>query len=288
MNRVFTAYMTKVEYDGLCRECRSDLDLLASKARFFGRTVEIHFTRDLEELASDTLMDRLYWMANRISEEKFISYYHQVNEIVGLPRSRLKSILEIGPGAGIFRSLLGNYGYDVKTLDIVTVNGADVVGDVRRLPVRRKSCDMAVCFEVLEHLPYEGFKTALAELSGAANNYVFLSLPYQCNGIYLEFRSRIIERFMSRLTRNFVLSLQFKAFQKDIDEAALLTRKIKHHAHYWEIGRKSYPIGRIVSDIESSGLTVLKKFHSPRKPYHYFILCGVDSKSKTPTKAEKR
>jgi hypothetical protein len=41
--------------------------------------------------------------------------------------------------------------------------------------------------------------------------------------------------------------------------------------HYWEIGRKGFKLSKILTAMQSCGLSVMKRFHSPN-PYHYFIL----------------
>ena len=41
--------------------------------------------------------------------------------------------------------------------------------------------------------------------------------------------------------------------------------------HYWEIGRKNFPLKRIVNDLKSLNLLIVTKGHGPN-PFHYFIL----------------
>jgi hypothetical protein len=132
-----------------------------------------------------------------------------------------------------------------------------------------------VCFQVLEHLPYKYLTRAVAQMASVARSYVFLSLPYQCNAVLLDLRLRIVQRFFHRFSGRYRFFAPLRAFRGDIDEQAKLQREDKHNPHYWEIGRKSFPEKRILADIEAAGVTIVKKFHAPQHPYHFFILCKV-------------
>jgi hypothetical protein len=272
-DKVHVASMRRAEYNELCREFPGYTHVLDSRVQFMGPKAVVLITSELREQVSDELLDRLFWVANRISEEKFLSYFLQVSEILKLPKSQANSVLEIGPGRGIFRSMITNYGYHVTTLDINPVSAPDSVGDVLNLPFQEGAFDMVVCFQVLEHLQYRYFKHAVEEMAFVAKNYVYLSLPYQCNAISLELRLRVVQKYLHRLSGAFTFFLPVRAVLKDVDEQALLQREDKHNPHYWEIGRRSFPERRILSDIEAVHLKVMKKFHSRRKPYHFFVLC---------------
>ena len=94
------ANMPRAEYNDLCQEFPAYKGVLDSRVQFMGPKAVIFITPELSEQVSDELLDRLFWIANRSSEEKFLSYFLQVSEILNLPRSQANSILEIGPGRG--------------------------------------------------------------------------------------------------------------------------------------------------------------------------------------------
>ncbi|HCJ66889.1 MAG TPA: methyltransferase type 11, partial [Elusimicrobia bacterium] len=104
-----------------------------------------------------------------------MSYYYQLKEVLSLPISKTRSILEIGPGRGIFSAIANLYGYKIYTLDILSDNNPDIVGDVKNLPFRESIFDIVGCCEVLEHLPYNFFEIALKNISYIVRNYVLIS-----------------------------------------------------------------------------------------------------------------
>src|SRR5277367_6465027 len=96
--------------------------------------------------------------------ERWMSYWHQIRAVLAV---RPKTVLEIGPGSGVFRSYLRAAGIEVKTLDIDRTREVDFVADVTKLDdvLPNGLVFDAVCaFQVLEHLPFEELETCLANL----------------------------------------------------------------------------------------------------------------------------
>ena len=62
--------------------------------------------------------------------ERWMSYWHQLRAVLAV---RPRSVLEIGPGSGVFRRYLEHAGVAVKTLDIDASRGVDYVADITRL-----------------------------------------------------------------------------------------------------------------------------------------------------------
>lgn len=52
-----------------------------------------------------------------------------------------------------------------------------VLGDIRKLPVKKKSFDVVICLEVLEHLEKEDGRQLLEEMKAIARRQVIISLP---------------------------------------------------------------------------------------------------------------
>ncbi len=114
------------------------------------------------------------------SKRRFISYWHQIDEIINL---KPRSILEIGVGNGLVSRYLKQRGFNITTLDVDPALGPDIVGSVVAIPLSDNSFDVTACFEVLEHVPYEDFKKALRKFIASRPSTPTLSLP-DCTRAY--------------------------------------------------------------------------------------------------------
>ena len=197
-----------------------------------------------------------YFNPSYDSKERFISYWHQINELIQL---RPSSILEIGIGNGFVSNYLRQRGYAVITLDIEPRLGPDVVGSVVNIPFADRSFDVVACFEVLEHLPYKQFTTSLREIHRVSKKYAVLSLP-DATLVY----------------RLYILVPKIGELRKLIRLPRLKTpTHVFDGQHYWEIGKAGYNIQRVMKDIEKAGFTLIKTYRIFEVPYHrFFVLKG--------------
>lgn len=189
-------------------------------------------------------------------EERFISYYWQLREISRLCSA---SVLEVGVGDGVFGSFLKkNTDIDYKSLDIAADLEPDVVGSVTEIPAADDSVDIACAFEVLEHLPFEKFETAVSELARVARNYVVISLPHFGPSVSLSLKIPFLP----------LLRFSFKIpFPK---------KHVFNDQHYWEIGKQGYPISRIRSVLEKQG-EIIRDFVPFGSPYHHFFVVRLSN-----------
>src|ERR1051325_2166498 len=101
--------------------------------------------------------------------ERWMSYWHQLRAVLAV---RPRTVLEIGPGSGVFRRYLEHTGVTVKTLDIDASRGVDYVADITRLdtalPTGLTFDEVCAC-QVLEHLPLAELEPCLANLARRAN-----------------------------------------------------------------------------------------------------------------------
>jgi ubiquinone/menaquinone biosynthesis C-methylase UbiE len=187
------------------------------------------------------------------TKERFISYWHQINEVISL---NPKEILEMGIGNGFVRNYLKEKGIKIKTLDIDKRLNPDVAGSVLEIPFIDESFEVVVCYEVLEHLPYNDFPKALKEIYRVSRKHVVLSLP----DVTTVYRVNIELPKIRRPIKKLIQRPFYKPDQHTFDGE-----------HYWEIGKAGYPLERIELDIRQSGLNIIKTYRVFEFSYHRFF-----------------
>lgn len=186
-------------------------------------------------------------------KERFISYWHQVDEAIKL---NTKNILEIGPGNGFVSRYLKEKGQNNTTLDIDINLKPDTVGSVTEIPFLDNSFEAVTCYEVLEHIPYNSFIKALKEIYRVATTHVILSLP-DVTTVY---------RFNIELPRiNPIKKLINHPFHRPIQH-------IFDGEHYWEIGKTDFSLKRVELDIKRCGLKIIKTYRVFEFYYHRFFI----------------
>lgn len=192
-----------------------------------------------------------YNFAKYSHKDRWVSYFHQLKEILNL---NPESILEVGVGDKVIGSFLkNNTKVSYISIDIAEDLHPDIVGSVTSLPFENSSFDMVCAFEVLEHLPYEQFSQALKEMQRVSRKYVIISLPH------------FGPRFQFFLKLPFLPELRF---------AKKIIYPKKHEfngEHYWEMGKKDFPVSRIKSDLEVN-FKITKEFIPFESQYHHFFV----------------
>ncbi len=194
-----------------------------------------------------------HYYKNYDTKERFCSYWHQIQEIIHLNPN---TILEIGIGNGFVTNYLKQRGFKVVTIDIDEKLNPNVAGSVLNIPFSNEAFDVVACFELLEHLPYKSFSNALSEIFRVSNPYALLFL-----------------RDANRVYRIWVQIPKIGELKKLIPRAR--HRRPTHHfrgLHYWEIGKASYSLKRIINDITKAGFNIMKTYRVFEIPYHRFCI----------------
>lgn len=187
-------------------------------------------------------------------EGRFVSYYYQLKTVLA---RKPQSVLEVGVGDGVFGAFIRtNTAVAYTSVDIAEDLKPDVIGSVTKLPFPDKSFDVVCAFEVLEHLPFSEFETALSELARVARTDVVISLPHF--GPMLSWSIKI--PFLSEVRLAYKLPFP------------------KTHTfngqHYWEIGKRRYPPTLIKKQLAKVG-TVEEDFIPWGSAYHHFYRVTV-------------
>jgi hypothetical protein len=150
--------------------------------------------------------------------------------------------------------MLEKIGYEVTTVDIAADTQPDIVGDVTKLDIGDDAFDVVLAAEVLEHIPFEQFETALRELRRVSRDRVIVTLPAPLVGLSVLINLPRISPF------GLSLGAPYRRTHKFDGE------------HYWELGKKGYGKSRILEAIENAGLNVVNSYRPAPSLYTYFFI----------------
>jgi ubiquinone/menaquinone biosynthesis C-methylase UbiE len=164
-------------------------------------------------------MDNSYLTLQYNSKSRWLSYGYQISETMEVSPA---NVLLIGRGSGItenaIRQLSGGK-TRVLTVDINNAVIPDVVGDVTQRPYENDTFDVAVCCQVLEHIPFDRFPDALRELHRVAKKRVIISLPHKRKHLRLSYHVPFLKE------RTVIIKHPFT------------TKYCSSKQHHWEITR---------------------------------------------------
>lgn len=186
------------------------------------------------------------------SPERMAQYFFQIEAV---REAGAKSVLEIGTGPGVVAHILRRAGLQVTTCDVDPTLGADLHGDVRRLPLPDNAVDFALCCQVLEHLPFDDFAAALKELARVTRNRFLVSVPYTAHAVYC------LRKLPFGRKRGWVTHLGWP-----FNTAPMVK------GHCWEAGRAGYSRRKILLAIRRTEATLLKAFTPAEAPDNLFFL----------------
>ena len=190
----------------------------------------------------------LHYSHSYDNKRRLASYWHQVDECLALGG---KSVLVIGQGSGLPSLLLERQGFEVTTVDIQPELKPTVLADVRQLPFSDGAFDVAICSQVLEHLPFDFFMACLYEQSRVVRRGLVLSLPD--SGRYSTLLPRLFRRTV-------VLELPNVWFK----------RWVFNGEHFWEVNTRGQRLRDVQRAIDKVGLKIERTFRVWELPSHRF------------------
>jgi len=193
-------------------------------------------------------VDKSHYGASYRSKDRWLSYYHQLS-LVRLCAPT--AVLEVGPGEGIVTANLRQDGIKVVTCDIAEDLKPDVVGSVTALPFKDGEFELALAAEILEHIRFEDVPKALSELARVSSRHVVISLPHPGWVFSLAFKLPLVPRVE--------LWFQIPFFWQ--------THRFNGE-HYWELGKKGYPVSRFVACAKEARLSLTKTVKHADDPVH--------------------
>lgn len=186
------------------------------------------------------------------SPARYTSYFYQVAAVLKLEP---KSLVDAGVGDGTFLNLARNQGISALGMDYDLSLKPSLCASILDIPLRDEVVDVFTAFQVLEHLPYEHLSVAVREMARVCRKGAVVSLP--------EFGNT-----------SFVLNIPFVRHL-----AGTLPRWLpvapKHRfdgQHYWEIGKRGFPLARILRTFAESGLHCQETWVNPYWAYHRFFV----------------
>lgn len=187
---------------------------------------------------------------------RFASYWHQIDEVMGLNPEK---ILEIGVGNRFFSNFIkSNFDVILQTVDIDNELGPDHVGSVTDLPLETNAFDCVCCFQVLEHLPFDDMEKALKVMRRVSRRWIVLSLPDQSRFVGIKIHKKLFP--IKKIEVKFSIPFLFS---------------YSHHfdgQHYWEIGARGYSLKRIKQTFGNSRLKLVRTFRVFEMPIHRFFV----------------
>lgn len=193
-------------------------------------------------------VDKSHYGRSYRSKDRWLSYFYQLSLVRSCAPA---TVLEIGPGEGVVTDNLRKDGVYVVTCDIAEDLHPDVIGSITALPCKDGQFELALAAEVLEHIRFEDVPQALRELGRVSARHVVISLPHPGWVFSLSCKLPLLPRL------DFFFQIPF-----------FWQQHVFNGEHYWELGKKGYPVRRFVEAARAAGLKLVKTQKHIDDPVH--------------------
>ena len=201
-----------------------------------------------------------YMGGARYSGARFHSLAHQWATIATYEP---QNVLEIGAGSGLTAVVLKQLGVDVTVCDIDSSLDPDIVADVRRLPFDDETYDVVSCCQVLEHVPFDDFSRAIAEIVRVSRRACVVSVPDNT-------RFASLSCHLPRIGRRTIAVALPRLRARHLPDG-----REQKHGHLWEVGYDGISVRTVVRAMTSHGAVLSRTWRVPELPWHrFFLLAG--------------
>ena len=191
---------------------------------------------------------------------RIFSYAHQIHGVLAFEP---KTVMEIGVGGGMVTAALRSVGIEATTVDVQPELNPDVVASVTELPFEDGSFDVALCCQVLEHLPFDQFGPALSELWRVTRVGAIISLPDVTRSGFVAAKLPKIPPFALNWTL------------PRLRPRELPQERLDRDGHFWEIGFRGHPHSNIKTALLEAGWTIQSEWRVPELRWHHFYRLEV-------------
>jgi ubiquinone/menaquinone biosynthesis C-methylase UbiE len=197
-------------------------------------------------------VDKSHYGKRYLAHDRWNSFWHQLDLIWSVsPRS----VLEIGPGAGVLTRELRASNISVKTIDVAPDVVPDIVGSITELPLENGSVDAVVAFEVMEHIRFEDVPQAFSEMARVARRHVIVSVPHPG---YV-FSAVIKIPLLPRIDLLHMIPFFWKTHRFNRE-------------HHWEMGKRGYSKSEFIDAARRAGLDLMMTTKYVDVPPHRFFV----------------
>lgn len=193
-----------------------------------------------------------YAFGRYMTKKRWISAWHQLHEVM---RFQPENVLEIGPGAGVFKQVAKLFDVTVETVDIDPNLKPDHVGSATSLPFEDNSYDVVCAFQMLEHIPYEKSLEAFKEMVRVSSEAIVISLP----------DAKPVWRYVFHMPRigTYDLLLPSPKFNRPVHEF--------DGEHHWELNKRGYSVDKVTEGL-SRYCKLSHTYRVKEYPYHRFFV----------------
>jgi hypothetical protein len=204
-----------------------------------------------------SLPREIYYSDSYFSYSQLWSFVEQIHHIRQL---RTQSLIEIGVGNGFVSTFLRRMGVNVKTFDINPNLTPDVVASLHDIGnfVKPNEFDLISCCEVLEHMPFDEFESAIRKFSSLSDR-LFLTLPV--HGMHIGLGGVI----------------KFPRFHRWVGAWLRLPFKSRQlpEMHFWEIDYDHKMSKKEIFNLLSKYYWKVETGCFKANPYHRYFRCAV-------------